>query len=155
MCEITAPQLFNQVQKVERTLFEGGIQDQNKDDFVQNVLLFFQALAWTDGRYFLQASEQLDCNWELMKMGQPDVLTYTEFLSQLPSGSIVACDPKLMGAKTWITLKEKLSEVGVNLTSLSQNLIDEVWTEDNGRPPANVRFAKFSWFFVRIPFGIL
>ena len=87
-------------------------------------------------------------------MGQPDVLTYTEFLSQLPSGSIVACDPKLMGAKTWITLKEKLSEVGVNLTSLSQNLIDEVWTEDNGRPPANVRFAKFSWFFVRIPFGI-
>ena len=75
-------------------------------------------------------------------MGQPDVLTYTEFLSQLPSGSIVACDPKLMGAKTWITLKEKLSEVGVNLTSLSQNLIDEVWTEDNGRPPVNVRFAK-------------
>ena len=86
-----------------------------------------------------------------MKMGQPDVLTYTEYLSQLPSGSIVACDPKLMGAKTWITLKEKLSEVGVNLTSLSQNLIDEVWTEDNGRPPVNVRFAKLSRFFVRIP----
>ena len=85
-----------------------------------------------------------------MKMGQPDVLTYTEFLSQLPSGSIVACDPKLMGAKTWITLEEKLFEVGVNLTSLSQNLIDEVWTEDNGRPPVNVRFAKFSCFSVRI-----
>ena len=88
-------------------------------------------------------------------MGQPDVLTYTEFLSQLPSGSIVACDPKLMGAKTWITLEEKLSEVGVNLTSLSQNLIDEVWTEDNGRPPVNVRFAKYSCFSVGIPFGIL
>ena len=56
-----------------------------------------------------------------------------------------------MGAKTWITLKEKLSEVGVNLTSLSQNLIDEVWTEHNGRPPVNVRFAKLSRFFVRIP----
>ena len=88
-------------------------------------------------------------------MGQPDVLTYTEFLSQLPSGSIVACDPKLMGAKTWITLEEKLSEVGVNLTSVSQNLIDEVWTEDNGRPPVNVRFAKYSCFSVEIPFGIL
>ena len=81
-------------------------------------------------------------------MGQPDVLTYTEFLSQLPSGSIVACDPKLMGAKTWITLKEKLSEVGVNLTSLSQNLIDEVWTEDNGRPPVNVRFSKYRAFLL-------
>ena len=87
-------------------------------------------------------------------MGQSDVLTYTEFLSHLPSGSIVACDPKLMGAKTWITLKEKLSEVGVNLTSLSQNLIDEVWTEDNGRPPVNVRFDKYSYFSVRIPFGM-
>ena len=85
-------------------------------------------------------------------MGQPDVLTYTEYLSQLPSGSIVACDPKLMGAKTWITLKEKLSEVGVNLTSLSQNLIDEVWTEDNGRPPVNVRFAIFSFFPIEFPY---
>ncbi len=27
------------------------------------------ALLWTDGRYFLQASQQLDGNWTLMKMG--------------------------------------------------------------------------------------
>lgn len=24
---------------------------------------------WTDGRYFLQASQQMDNNWTLMKMG--------------------------------------------------------------------------------------
>ena len=54
------------------------------------------------------------------------------------SRSVVACDPKLMGAKTWINMEEKLSQVGVNLTSFSQNMIDDVWTEDNGRPPANV-----------------
>lgn len=28
---------------------------------------------WTDGRYFLQASQQMDNNWTLMKMGE-DVL---------------------------------------------------------------------------------
>ena len=106
---------------------------------IQNFNLnFSKALVWTDGGYFLQASQQLDCNWELMKMGQPDVLTYTEFLSELSSGSIVACDPKLMGAKTWITLKETLSKEGVELRSLSENIIDVVWTEDNGRPPTNV-----------------
>ena len=99
---------------------------------------FSKALVWTDGRYFLQASQQLDCNWELMKMGEPGVLTYTEFLIELSSGSIVACDPKLMGAKTWITLKEALSKKSVELKSLSQNIIDVVWTEDNGRPPTNV-----------------
>lgn len=29
------------------------------------------ACMWTDGRYFLQASQQLDSNWTLMKDGLP------------------------------------------------------------------------------------
>lgn len=29
------------------------------------------ACMWTDGRYFLQASEEMDCNWTLMKEGVP------------------------------------------------------------------------------------
>lgn len=28
------------------------------------------AAMWTDGRYFLQASQQMDNNWTLMKMGK-------------------------------------------------------------------------------------
>lgn len=28
-----------------------------------------EALLWTDGRYFVQAQQQLDDNWTLMKMG--------------------------------------------------------------------------------------
>jgi len=31
-------------------------------------------LLWTDGRYFLEAADQLDCNWFLMKSGQPENL---------------------------------------------------------------------------------
>ena len=98
------------------------------------LLIPIQARAWTDGRYFLQASQQLDCNWELMKMGLPSIPTYTEFLSSMPNGSIVACDPMLMGAKTWINMREELNKSGIELKSIRQNLIDEIWTEDNGRP---------------------
>jgi len=32
-----------------------------------------KAILWTDGRYYLQANHQLDCNWILMKRGEHDV----------------------------------------------------------------------------------
>lgn len=28
-----------------------------------------KAALWTDGRYFLQGADELDCNWILMKAG--------------------------------------------------------------------------------------
>jgi Xaa-Pro aminopeptidase len=34
------------------------------------------AALWTDGRYFLQADMELDCNWILMKSGQDDVIEF-------------------------------------------------------------------------------
>ena len=42
---------------------------------------------WTDGRYFVQAAAELkDTGVELMKMGQPGVLSLEEYLEQLPDG---------------------------------------------------------------------
>lgn len=35
------------------------------------VVTLEQAALWTDGRYYLQASQQLDDNWTLMKEGLP------------------------------------------------------------------------------------
>jgi Xaa-Pro aminopeptidase len=55
------------------------------------------AALWTDGRYFLQASKQLDSNWTLMKTGLPDVPTKEEWLVKvLPPTSRVGIDPKLV-----------------------------------------------------------
>lgn len=34
------------------------------------VVTLDRAAVWTDGRYFLQAENELDCNWILMKMGK-------------------------------------------------------------------------------------
>ena len=70
-------------------------------------------------------------------MGTKDTPTYTEFLQTLPAQSKIAADPSLVGAKTWIDMKKDLDTV--ELMSLARNLIDQVWTEENGRPPTLVR----------------
>ena len=42
-----------------------------------------KALLWTDGRYHLQASQQLDENWTVMKDGLPNVPKLEEWLSKV------------------------------------------------------------------------
>ena len=42
-----------------------------------------EALLWTDGRYWLQASTQLDSNWKLMKDRVPNAPSVEEYLSKV------------------------------------------------------------------------
>lgn len=44
------------------------------------VVTLDKAALATDGRYFNQASKQLDSNWELLKQGLEDVPTWQEWL---------------------------------------------------------------------------
>ena len=76
-----------------------------------------------------------------MKMGMPDVPNYEMYLSNLPNGSIVACDPTLFGANSWINLRDSLKKSNIELKSIRQNLIDLIWTPENGRPPLEVKFG--------------
>jgi len=85
---------------------------------------------WTDGRYFIQAENQLDCNWILMKQGETGVIfkilesnrikiykfinykvpSITDWLKEvLNSSDIVAADPTLIGTSTWIGYRDQLS----------------------------------------------
>jgi Xaa-Pro aminopeptidase len=43
------------------------------------VITLERAALATDGRYFNQASKQLDSNWELLKQGMTDVPTWQEW----------------------------------------------------------------------------
>lgn len=53
-----------------------------------------QALLWTDGRYHLQAEQQLGKDWTLMKGGKPSVPTIKAYLAEhLPPNSRVGIDP--------------------------------------------------------------
>lgn len=46
---------------------------------------------WTDGRYFLQASQQMDNNWTLMKMGMTDtrLVLFSFFQSRHVFGVVI------------------------------------------------------------------
>ncbi|CAI6011243.1 unnamed protein product [Closterium sp. NIES-65] len=53
-----------------------------------------RALLWTDGRYFLQAEQQLPPGWDLMRAGMPGVPSVADWLAKaLPAGSRVGVDP--------------------------------------------------------------
>lgn len=93
------------------------------------------AAFWTDGRYFLQAEQQLDCNWMIMKSGYDQVPTIPEWIaSNLAVGDRIGADPKLVGADVWLDWSNDLADSGIRLDAIQTNLIDTIWNETNGRP---------------------
>uniref|UniRef100_A0A1I8HGG2 AMP_N domain-containing protein n=1 Tax=Macrostomum lignano TaxID=282301 RepID=A0A1I8HGG2_9PLAT len=73
-----------------------------------------EALMWTDGRYFLQAEQQMDSNWTLMRALAKDVPTLTEYLANRGSPGLAAGGTELVG--------------------LPDNLVDAAWTVRPERP---------------------
>ncbi|KAF9443545.1 putative Xaa-Pro aminopeptidase P [Macrolepiota fuliginosa MF-IS2] len=94
-----------------------------------------EAHLFTDGRYFLQAGQQLDSNWTLMKQGLPDVPTWQEFLyKKLPKDSKIGIDATLISAQDADSLKKQLEPLGLKLIHVEKNLVDKIWTDRPARP---------------------
>lgn len=85
---------------------------------------------WTDGRYFLQAGEQLKgTTITLQKMGEEGVPTIEEYvMSHLKAGQTVGFDGRTMTAKAGAELEEKLAEKGISI-SCEMDLVGEIWEE--------------------------
>lgn len=80
-----------------------------------------EARLWTDGRYFIQAENQLkDSDIILMKMAMPEVPTIKEYLDS-HSDKTVGFDGRVMSYQEVASLKNKL------VTNV--DLVDLVWTE--------------------------
>lgn len=94
------------------------------------VITLSGAYLWTDGRYFLQAEEQLaDTGITLMKQGMPDVPTINEFLwKNLRDGETLGFFGKTMDAKSALRLKKKLSSKNIELYT-TEDLVDQLWTD--------------------------
>ncbi|KAI9193136.1 peptidase M24, structural domain-containing protein [Polychytrium aggregatum] len=89
-----------------------------------------KAALWTDGRYFLQASQQLDSNWILQKAGLPNVPTKEEWLLDvLPPSSKIGVDPKLLTVAAARVLAESLSKKNHQIVYTTANLVDSVWSD--------------------------
>ncbi|PWN30845.1 Creatinase/aminopeptidase [Jaminaea rosea] len=88
-----------------------------------------EALLFTDGRYFLQAGQQLQPEvWKLMKQGEEGVPTWTEYItSHLPPSSVVGIDPSLLAISDYQDLSKSMAKRNCSLKSLPTNLIDEIW----------------------------
>ncbi|KAJ3300513.1 hypothetical protein HK104_011019 [Borealophlyctis nickersoniae] len=111
------------------------------------VVTLSEAALWTDGRYFLQASKQLDHNWILQKTGLPDVPTKEEWLIKvLPKQSKVGIDPKLLTVGAARLLKEALNKEDHTLVAIHENLVDKVWANRPPRPvnPVTVLPIKYA-----------
>ncbi|KAJ2581842.1 hypothetical protein GGH95_001864, partial [Coemansia sp. RSA 1836] len=99
------------------------------------VITMDAASMFTDGRYFLQARQQMDDNWTLMKRGLPGVPTWQEYLTEhLPAGTRVGIDPTLLSAAEGTSLRKSLNARGNgDLVAIEENLVDIVWGSQ--RPP--------------------
>ncbi|XP_047347344.1 xaa-Pro aminopeptidase ApepP [Vespa velutina] len=104
------------------------------------IITIDKALLWTDGRYFTQASAELDPSeeWTLMKEGLLETPTMQAWLaSNLPPKSVVGADPNLLSYTKWVTLHTALIAAGHTLLPLEENLIDKVWGNEQPLPAAN------------------
>ncbi|KAL3525421.1 hypothetical protein ACH5RR_013793 [Cinchona calisaya] len=90
-----------------------------------------EARLWTDGRYFLQASQELSNQWRLMRMGEdPPVDIW--MADNLPEGASIGVDPWCVSVDTAQKWERAFSKKQQKLIQTSHNLVDEVW---NSRPP--------------------
>ncbi len=84
---------------------------------------------WTDSRYFLQGSQQIEgTGITLMKMGLPETLDIVPWLMEnLKSGDRVGVNAQMFSVNAFASMKADLKMVGIELISI--DLIAKVWTD--------------------------
>ncbi|GAB1861150.1 Xaa-Pro aminopeptidase 1-like isoform X2 [Camponotus japonicus] len=101
-----------------------------------------KAILWTDGRYHIQADHQLDCNWSLMKQGEFDVPTITQWLIhefRNQSEVRIGANPRLISAFIWEIWENELANSPIRLVAVHNDLVDLIWQV--GRPEYNPHAA--------------
>lgn len=85
---------------------------------------------WTDGRYFIQAADQLrDTTIELFKSGEPGVPTVHQFLNdKLEDGMCLGFDGRTVSAREAEELQELLQKKHITF-SVNDDLIGEIWED--------------------------
>ncbi|XP_019849652.1 PREDICTED: xaa-Pro aminopeptidase 1-like isoform X1 [Amphimedon queenslandica] len=101
-----------------------------------------QALLWTDGRYHIQAADELGHEWTLMKQGVPNVPTIMEWVKkEMKPGSFIGYDPSLISEELYQMWNDFLDGCGISLCAVLDNLVDQVW-DDRPPPPNNPVFSQ-------------
>lgn len=112
------------------------------------VITKHDAALFTDGRYFLQATQELDKDhWKLMKSGLPGVPTWQEYLvKDIPPNSSIGIDPSVITLNDAETLNKQLASIGSQLIFVESNPVDKIRTDRPVRPsePIQVHPIKYA-----------
>ncbi|HHF2951932.1 TPA: aminopeptidase P family protein [Vibrio diabolicus] len=94
---------------------------------------------WTDGRYYIQAEEQLHgTGLELFKAKQPETPTIAKWLATtLPENGIVAVDGRAISYAFYQGLKQAFEAKNIKII-LDLDLLAPIWLERPPRPSAPV-----------------
>ena len=103
------------------------------------VITTTRALLWTDGRYFIQAAQELsDTGIEVMRMQEPGVPTWQTWLRQeLSPGSAIGIDGKLFPFAQQEELARTLESGEINL-DYHHDLVAELWRDRPALPATPV-----------------
>jgi len=102
------------------------------------VVTMNEARCWTDGRYFLQAEQELDPTvWKMMKMYE-DLSLEGWISTHLGPGAVLGVHDMTISAAMYERLSKEIQKNvtesdAVTVSALSQNLVDDVWGAN--RPP--------------------
>lgn len=93
------------------------------------VITMDKAGLWTDGRYFVQAEEQLSgSEIKLYRMGESEFPTLDEFLEEeLPVDGCLGFDGRVVNSELGYGLQNLLQEKNVTI-NCSKDLVGEIWT---------------------------
>ena len=107
------------------------------------LVLMDQARLWTDGRYFIQAEQELEgSNIQLMKEGHPGVPSIGEWISSnLKSGKHVGFDGKTMSIASTRKLQKDLDKKDFKIKS-NLNLLENIWLDRPAMPSSPVFLHK-------------
>lgn len=102
------------------------------------VVTMDEAALWVDGRYFIQAEEQLSGTpVKLMKMGEEGVPSVLEYLSKLPEGTVIGLDGRTISAAMALRMEKTLSTRNITLEP-DMDLVGDIWPDRSPLPNAPV-----------------
>ena len=103
------------------------------------VISLSEACLWTDGRYFLQAADQLKgTDIRLMKMGEHGVPEIDEYLKEnMKFGQTLGYDGRTVTKSFGDLLKETLGEKGIHFRK-DVDLVDTIWKDRPAFPAAPI-----------------
>lgn len=109
------------------------------------VITLDKAALWTDGRYFVQAENELkNTGIALMKMGELNTPAYEDWLLQeLKENMVVALDAQATAHIAWENLHQKLSSKQIHL--VDKPLLKDIWKNRISQKPSPLFIHSEKW----------